>query len=483
MSELEGVVELVVARGQNVELWALPAEEPRKTLTFEEKTSPSEVFLTRAASGVFACAHHRTECLLFTQSLDLLTRLKAPSLHACGFLGDHLFCVERVSDEYKVSLRQAKGSQVTCVVEGLTGRLPKPPMRFVAMEGATLVHCSASNKLDVYQQEAEKFTLCQSLTTGFALSNFVFTSGKILALSNDTATAEVFALAEGKYVSRTQRVFNNVQELYPHWKGDLLLIQAHRYNDSSNKSYYGLEKIFGFNDVKGLLEMLPTQRGVIHDCGFNHQGTQFVLVSGKMPARTLVYNKDRRPFFLLNHGYRNTVRYSPNDRFIALAGLGSLNGDIDVFCAESFRLVGHCKSAHSSFVKWSPDSRFFLTAIVMRKLKVDHLISLYSVDCRLLRKFKLPVFDLADADFLSATANAPFHPNYLPHATNSGGLLNAQLEEPHELTPEEVKKFFEIAARPARATEEAKSGEEGKPAPEKPSKLSMAGKVLTRRLE
>lgn len=83
---------------------------------------------------------------------------------------------------------------------------------------------------------------------------------------------------------------------------------------------------------------------------------------------------------MLSHDFKNQVFYSPEDKLMALAGFGSLNGRIEIFDMEKKELVGRCTSGCSSFLKWSADGTRFLTAIIVDKLKVDHAFAIFGAD-------------------------------------------------------------------------------------------------------
>lgn len=63
------------------------------------------------------------------------------------------------------------------------------------------------------------------------------------------------------------------------------------------------------------------------------------------------------------------------------------------------KLVGQCTSSFSSFFKWSPDGKYFLTAIVYEKLKEDHRFTVFGANGTELKKVICEVSDLINVDF------------------------------------------------------------------------------------
>lgn len=84
---------------------------------------------------------------------------------------------------------------------------------------------------------------------------------------------------------------------------------------------------------------------------------------------------------------------------MALAGFGSLSGEIEIFDLIDFKSIGSCTSPSSSLLKWSDDSRFFMTAIIASKLQVHHRISIFTYNGVLIDTIKFEVNDLINVNF------------------------------------------------------------------------------------
>ena len=76
-----------------------------------------------------------------------------------------------------------------------------------------------------------------------------------------------------------------------------------------------------------------------------------------------------------------------------------MNGEIEIWNYVKKEPIGFCNSSCASFLKWSSDSSFFVTAIVVDKLKVDHRFSVFQYNGVLVKRINCEVFDLINVDF------------------------------------------------------------------------------------
>lgn len=198
-----------------------------------------------------------------------------------------------------------------------------------------------------------------------------------------------------------KRVFNNVQEAKLHVTddGSICLVNAHRYMDTTGSSYYGFEKVFFYNQNTKVFDEVVTYKGNIHDVKISPCQKYFIVVSGSVPSMSVLYDSKNTPVFMLSHDFRNSVFFAPNGVFVAIAGFGSLSGEIEIWNYQKREFIGSCKSNIASFLKWSPDSAYFMTATVVDKLKVDHRLSVFSYNGTLIKRIDFDVCNLIGVDF------------------------------------------------------------------------------------
>lgn len=151
--------------------------------------------------------------------------------------------------------------------------------------------------------------------------------------------------------------------------------------DKSNKSYYGETTLYllsanGSFDARVTLD----KEGPIHDVTWSPTGREFGVIYGYMPAKTTVFNFRGVATHSFPMGPRNTINFSPNGRFVLIAGFGNLAGTIDVYDLEKdYRKVCTIESGNPSVCEWSPDSRFIMTATTSPRLRVDNGVKLWHV--------------------------------------------------------------------------------------------------------
>jgi translation initiation factor 2A len=97
--------------------------------------------------------------------------------------------------------------------------------------------------------------------------------------------------------------------------------------------------------------------------------------SGFMPTHTVIYSLAGVPEYQLGIHHRNTLKWSPMNRFLLVAGFENLKGEIDVWDIAEMKEIGKCISPHASFVEWAPDGRHFFTAIIEQTLRVSNEVS------------------------------------------------------------------------------------------------------------
>lgn len=106
---------------------------------------------------------------------------------------------------------------------------------------------------------------------------------------------------------------------------------------------------------------MPTFKGPVHDFKWSYDNEHFCVVSGYMPAHSVLFNKIGEPVFEFGAHHRSSIYFSNLNRFLILAGFGNLNGDIDIWDLKDKKKVGTCKSLSAYNCIWSDDGRKFMT--------------------------------------------------------------------------------------------------------------------------
>jgi len=218
------------------------------------------------------------------------------------------------------------------------------------------------------------------------------------------------------------------------------MVSAHQYIDKSGSSYYGREKLFTYNpQAKNFTEVL-TYEGVLHNVELDCRGETIGITSGKMPCCTVLYNSKGAPFYLLSNDFRNRIYFAPNEELVAVAGFGSLNGEIEIWDYNKLECIARASSSRSSFIKWSFSSKLYMTAVVAEKLKVDHRISIFKFDGTPVKKISLDVCDLINVDFAVKCPPAKkLVSNSIKKKNEGGALLGASKRMPGKIDALEIE--------------------------------------------
>jgi translation initiation factor 2A len=160
-----------------------------------------------------------------------------------------------------------------------------------------------------------------------------------------------------------------------------LIVLAQTDVDKTNKSYYGdstmyLLSVNGAFDARIQLD----KEGPIHDVTWSPSGKEFGVIYGYMPSKTTIFNQRAVALHTFELKPRNTIYFSPNSRFVLVAGFGNLAGSIDIYDQEKdYRKICTIESGTPSVCDFSPDSRYILLATTSPRLRVDNGVKIWHV--------------------------------------------------------------------------------------------------------
>ena len=188
-----------------------------------------------------------------------------------------------------------------------------------------------------------------------------------------------FTPGQTSATSGTSRTMFAASEASMYWNcsGTSLLIHTHSDVDKSNTSYYGATGIFllstpAHGDISEKISQ--TKEGPIHDVKWSPSGDRFILAAGTMPSQCTLYDSKAKRLFEFGSAPRNTISWSPHGRFVAVAGFGNLQGEMDFYDMDPKKMkkIGSNRVDVAVSWGWSPDSRYFLTATTAPRMNVDN---------------------------------------------------------------------------------------------------------------
>lgn len=198
----------------------------------------------------------------------------------------------------------------------------------------------------------------------------------LYAINDKTVKEGVTGVNFEMYKLKTGQVhythfFGGVQQLdlILNSKGHNVLMRLHKYVDESGESYYGKNSLYMMHLNEKKLNQVACIKGPIYDVKWNPNGDSFAVCSGMMPSFTTVYDEKAEPFLVVLKDKKNSLFWSPNGEFIAIAGFGNLTGEIQIWNVTTKKLLGKCTHADAGDLEWAPDGRHFVTKVEFKFLR------------------------------------------------------------------------------------------------------------------
>jgi uncharacterized protein with WD repeat len=152
--------------------------------------------------------------------------------------------------------------------------------------------------------------------------------------------------------------------------------------DATNQSYFGESRLYLLT-ADGRVDMQVTMENetMVVDAAWSPDGKFFVALGGVAPSAAVLFDTKGKPVYKLGSGPYNQVCWSPQSRFVLLAGFGNMPGDIRLFekkADNACKPMGGCRSECSVLVEWSPCGRYFMTASVAPRMRVDNRVTVFT---------------------------------------------------------------------------------------------------------
>ncbi|EER37472.1 eukaryotic translation initiation factor 2A [Histoplasma capsulatum var. duboisii H88] len=256
------------------------------------------------------------------------------------------------------------------------------------------------------------------------------------ALSPGDSNSIAVFIPERKGLPASVRIFNVPQFNTPvsqknFFKGDkvqlkwnntgtTLIVLAQTDVDKTGKSYYGETTLYLLSANSGFDSRIDLDKeGPIHDVTWSPNSKEFGVVYGYMPAKTTIFNNRAVATHSFALAPRNTILFSPNGRFVIVAGFGNLAGQLDIYDLDrDYTKVATIEASNASVCEWSPDGKFILTATTSPRLRVDNGVRIWHVGGGLMYNEDLTELYQVCWRPQSTTVHPPenpFHPMPSPH--------------------------------------------------------------------
>ncbi|PVU97987.1 hypothetical protein BB559_001827 [Furculomyces boomerangus] len=163
-----------------------------------------------------------------------------------------------------------------------------------------------------------------------------------------------------------------------HNLGTSLLVLTHTEVDNTGKSYYGETNLYYMTTAGNFDCRVPLNKeGPIHDVAWNPVEKEFVVVYGFIPSKASLFDSRANEVFSFGIEPRNTVRFNPQGRVLAIAGFGNLSGRVDIWDYKNRKMIKSVDAHGSSLCSWSPCGRYLMTATLSPRLRVDNGFKIY----------------------------------------------------------------------------------------------------------
>jgi translation initiation factor 2A len=143
-----------------------------------------------------------------------------------------------------------------------------------------------------------------------------------------------------------------------------------------------------------------------------------------MPAKTTIFNSRG----VAKHNFalapRNTIQFSPQGRFVLVAGFGNLAGQMDIYDMDKDHAkITTVEASNASVCEWSPDAKYILTATTSPRLRVDNGIRIWHVGGNLMYNEDMhELYDVCWRPQPSTQLGDPFHPAPTAHPSAAAYL-------------------------------------------------------------
>jgi len=162
-------------------------------------------------------------------------------------------------------------------------------------------------------------------------------------------------------------------------EGTSLLVLASSDVDESGASYFGTTYLYWLKpESKAPVQIYGSKDGQVQDITWSPTANEFLVIVGFQPATVALHSgMTGKLTSNLGNSRRNTLKYNPHGRFVAVGGFGTLPGDLDFFDRSKEETVCSLRAALTVLCDWAPDGRHFLCATIAPRMNEGNQISIY----------------------------------------------------------------------------------------------------------
>lgn len=151
--------------------------------------------------------------------------------------------------------------------------------------------------------------------------------------------------------------------------GNFMLLSVNR---AQAGCYFGMKELFLISIRDGKYCKLNFQLL----CYFTFIKRGYAICYGNQPSSVRIFDYSGKQIREFPKGVRNKIFYNNHENLVCFAGFDNLSGMIEVYDAQTCKIISSFKILGASLISWSPCGSYFLVAIT-NALKVDNKIVVY----------------------------------------------------------------------------------------------------------
>lgn len=162
--------------------------------------------------------------------------------------------------------------------------------------------------------------------------------------------------------------------------GTAALVLANSDVDESGSSYFGSTYLYWLKtDGKAPVQVYGGKDGQVQDFSWSPVAHEFAAIVGAPPSNINLHDgKTSKVKKELGKARRNTLKWNPHGRFLAIGGFGTLAGDLNFWDHEASQELSVGRAALTVECDFGPDGRHFLASTIAPRMNEGNQISMYT---------------------------------------------------------------------------------------------------------
>jgi len=272
-------------------------------------------------------------------------------------------------------VREFKGAITEFTMEGDRAGLNWPVFKWGGGEGDKYFARMSKNQVHVYETP-EMSVLDKKSIKLEGVQDFEWSpTSDILSvyqpeIGNQPARISLIQIPSKQEI-RQKNLFS-VSEIKMYWQssGSYLAVRVDRFTKTKKSTYTGFE-LFRVNERECPMEVLEIENKTDKIVAFawEPKGHRFAIIHGEGPRPDITFytmqdNLGRvKKIGTLKGKSANTLFWSPQGKNIVLAGLKSLNGQLEFFNVDEFETMATTEHFMCTDVDWDPTGRYVTTSV------------------------------------------------------------------------------------------------------------------------